>query len=62
MSNLNAEAIRRIDEVVFDCTIPIEKRLLMVQDTLYILQEMQSHQSEEDYRAYERSFKEALEA
>ena len=61
MRDLNTEALRRIDDIAFDCTIPIEKRLLMVQDTLYSLQEMQAHRAEEDYRAFEQSFVEALE-
>ena len=46
-SDLNVEALRRIEAVVFDCTIPHDKRIIMVQDTLYQLMEMQSANSPE---------------
>ena len=46
-SDLNVEALRRIEATVFDCTIPHDKRIVMIQDTIYQLIEMQSANSPE---------------
>ena len=48
-SDLNTEALRRIEATVFDCTIPHDKRIVMIQDTIYQLIEMQcAHSIEEE--------------
>ena len=47
-SELNTEALRRIEAIVFDCTIAYDKRLVMIQDILYQLQAMQDARCETD--------------
>ena len=45
MTDINTEALRRIEEIVFDCTIAYDRRLVMIQDILYQLQAMQDARS-----------------
>ena len=47
-SDLNADALRRIEAIVFDCTIAYDRRLVMIQDILYQLQAMQDARCETD--------------
>ena len=60
MSNLNLEALRRIEDVAFDHTQAYDRRLIAIQGILHELNAMMDAQSEEDYRAYEQSFKETM--
>ena len=46
-SDLNTEALRRIEATVFDCTIPHDKRIVMIQDIMFQLEVMQDANSPE---------------
>ena len=54
------ELIRHIESIAFDDGMSDAGKLLQIQSLLYQNNAMQDARSEEDYRAYEQSFVEAL--